>query len=171
MSEIWDVLTREREHTGRTAVRGIALGEGDYHLVVVVWIVDPDGRIVLTKRHPGKPNWPEYWECTGGAVLAGEDSLAGALREAKEEIGVVLDPEKGRMLRSFTGQDSIYDYWVFVQDVDPERVELQAEEVTDIMFVKFPELVSMFDSGLVVPTLRNFLDLVDTDKALSELLR
>ncbi len=171
MSETWDILTRGREPTGRTAVRGSALPEGDFHLVVVVWIVRPDGKIVITKRHPGKPVWPGYWECTGGAVLAGEDSLSGALREAEEEIGVVLDPEKGRMLGSFAGADSIYDYWVFVKDVDPARVELQAEEVTDIMFVTLPELVSMFDSGLVIPTLRNFLDIAESDEALSRLLR
>lgn len=34
------------------------------------------------------------WECVGGSVIKGEDSLQGALREAKEEVGVDLLPKK-----------------------------------------------------------------------------
>lgn len=35
------------------------------------------------------------WECVGGSVLAGEDSLTGAVREVKEEVGLELAPEQG----------------------------------------------------------------------------
>lgn len=30
------------------------------------------------------------WECVGGLIVKGEDSLQGALRETKEEVGVDL---------------------------------------------------------------------------------
>lgn len=38
------------------------------------------------------------WECVGGSVVKGEDSLQGAIREAKEEVGVDLMPENGQVL-------------------------------------------------------------------------
>jgi 8-oxo-dGTP diphosphatase len=170
MIELWDVYTKVREKAGRTHVRGLPLAEGDFHIVVVVWIVAPDGRILLTKRHPDKPVWPDYWECTGGAVLSGEDSAQGALREAEEEIGIALDPGKGRMLRSYASQDSIYDYWVFIQDVDIAKTKLQAEEVIDIKYVSKTELRAMFDSKEIVPTLDVFLELIESDELLSKIL-
>jgi 8-oxo-dGTP diphosphatase len=171
MTELWDVYAKGREKAGRTHERGLPLAEGDFHLVVVVWIVTPDGRILVTKRHPDKPVWPEYWECTGGSVLAGEDSAQGALREAEEEIGIALDPGKGRMLHSYASQDSIYDYWVFIQDVDLAKTKLQAEEVIDIKYVSKKELRAMFDSKLIVPTLDRFLELIESDELLSKILR
>jgi 8-oxo-dGTP diphosphatase len=170
MTELWDVYTKGREKAGRTHARGLPLAAGDFHIVVVVWIVTPDGRILLTKRHPDKPVWPEYWECTGGSVLAGEDSAQGALREAEEEIGIVLDPGKGRMLRSYASQDSIYDYWVFIQDLDLAKTKLQAEEVVDIKFVSREELQAMFDAKLIIPTLGGFLELIESDELLSKIL-
>ena len=30
------------------------------------------------------------WKCVGGSVVKGEDSLLGAIREAKEEVGIDL---------------------------------------------------------------------------------
>ncbi len=36
------------------------------------------------------------WECVGGSVVKGEDSMQGAIREAKEEVGVELNPEKDK---------------------------------------------------------------------------
>ena len=36
------------------------------------------------------------WECVGGSVVKGEDSLQGAVRETKEEVGIDLNPESGQ---------------------------------------------------------------------------
>lgn len=166
MSELWDVYTKDRVKTGRTHERGLPLARGDYHLVVVIWIVDRRGRFILTKRHPLKEVWPEMWECTGGSVIAGEDSAAGALREVQEEIGIGLDLNDGRVIYSCLGEDTIYDYWLFIEDVDVARTRLQEGEVTDIMCATKDELRSMFDSGLMIPTLSRILELMETDAAL-----
>ena len=88
--EIWDIYDGSRRKTGRTAVRGERLGEGEFHLVVHVWIVNGKGEYLITKRSPNKP-FPGMWECTGGSALAGEDSLGAALRETKEETGITLN--------------------------------------------------------------------------------
>lgn len=38
------------------------------------------------------------WECVGGLVVKGEDSLQGAIREEKEQVGVDLEPGSGQIL-------------------------------------------------------------------------
>ena len=79
MKEVWDLYDAKGNKTGYTLVRGRPIPEGCYHLVVSVWIINNRGEYLLSQRHPDKP-YPLRWECTGGAVLSGEDSLGGALR-------------------------------------------------------------------------------------------
>ena len=168
--ELWDIYDNNRNHTGRTHVRGDPLTKGDYHIVVLVWIVNHFGHILLTKRHPDK-HWPNMWECTGGCVIAGEDSLSGAIREAKEEIGLLLDPSLGRLIKNYIGMDTIYDAWLFIEDVDLNHVRFQPGEITDAMFVNKALLQSMFDKNQIVPTLEFILELIETDRELNGLVK
>lgn len=51
--------------------------------------------------------------------MTGESSLAGAVREVKEELGVELNPDSARLLyqtRRDRTQD-FYDVWLFQRDV------------------------------------------------------
>ena len=99
--EKWDLYTRNRELTGREQIRGEAIPEGFYHLVVHVWLKNKQGQYLISKRSADRPTYPLFWECTGGSVLLGETSLHGAAREVKEEVGVDLEPgflRKGKMV-------------------------------------------------------------------------
>lgn len=43
--ELWDVYDKKRKLTGKVIRRGIdPLQEGEYHLVVHIWIKQSDGR-------------------------------------------------------------------------------------------------------------------------------
>ena len=84
MKELWDLYGADRAPLGRAHVRGEALPEGCFHLVVHVWIRNSRGQYLISQRAAGRSAFPLMWETTGGSVLAGEDSLAGALREARE---------------------------------------------------------------------------------------
>lgn len=85
--EKWDLYTRNRELTGREQIRGEAIPEGFYHLVVHVWLKNKQGQYLISKRSADRPTYPLFWECTGGSVLLGETSLHGAAREwLKEEV-------------------------------------------------------------------------------------
>lgn len=151
--ELWDIYNRERQAVGRTHRRGQPLGLDDYHLVVFVWLVTTDGRLVITRRHPDKP-WPLLWECTGGSVLAGEDSLTGAIREVFEETGFCLQPDGGKLLFNYVADDTIFDVWLFRHDVDLASAILQEGEVVDIGLATLDTIAGLLDSGQMVPTLR-----------------
>jgi 8-oxo-dGTP diphosphatase len=55
--------------------------------VVAVALVDPDGRVLLAQRPPGK-SMAGLWEFPGGKIHAGESPEAALIRELKEEIDI-----------------------------------------------------------------------------------
>ena len=57
---------------------------GSAHLKSYILTANIKGELLLTKRHREKP-FGGLWECTGGSVVAGENSLSGAKRELQEE--------------------------------------------------------------------------------------
>ena len=89
MAEYWDIYDADRIKTNRKHLRGEPIADGDYHLVVNIWIYNSQGKVLLTQRHPDIP-FPLKWACTGGSARAGEDTLTAAIRETREEIGQIL---------------------------------------------------------------------------------
>lgn len=56
-------------------------------LVAAVALIDPEGRILLASRPPGKP-LAGLWEFPGGKVQTGESPEAALVRELREELGI-----------------------------------------------------------------------------------
>ena len=144
--ELWDVYDAEGRPTGGTRRRGEALEEGEYHLCVHVWIRDEQGRYLLTKRAPGK-YMAGRWEAPGGSALTGEDSLAAALREVKEETGLALDPGKGKVLFRFSGDHFHCDVWRFTQAVELAAVRLLPGETVDARLASADEIRALEREG------------------------
>lgn len=155
--ELWDIYDKDFNKTGRTHERGKSLSDGDYHLVVHVWIMNSKDDILISKRHPNK-HFPNLWECTGGSVLAGESSLQGALRETKEELGIDLLENNGKLIKTERRDiyNDFYDVWLFKQDVNIEDINMQQEEVTDVKWVNRLELKRLFEDDKLVPTIGYF---------------
>ena len=95
--ELWDLYNENREIIGEH-IRGKKLPASTFHLVVHVWIKNPKGKYLISQRSKNRPTHPLKWECVGGAVLKGENSLQCALREVKEEVGIDLTNCKRKML-------------------------------------------------------------------------
>ena len=149
-NELWDVYDEHRNRTGRHHRRGDPLSEGEYHLVVYVWMLNSRGEFLLTRRSPNK-GFPNLWESTGGSALAGDDSLTAAMREVREETGLTLDPKKGRVLFTLQGDNYFSDVWLFRQDFDLADVVLQEGETVDKMYADREAILAMARSGEFVP--------------------
>lgn len=100
MSELWDIYDENRKPTGKTIFRNDFFDRNnvdypdEYHIAVHIWIKNSEEKWLISKRTPNK-NYPLLWECTGGSVVAGEDSLSGALREVREGLELSLMFRKG----------------------------------------------------------------------------
>jgi len=150
LAELWDVLDANGNATGQLHERGQPMREGDYHLTVSVWIANDKGEYLISQRSPNKPS-PNLWECTGGNAVAGDDSLTTALKEVHEELGIVLDPSNGLMLkhqvRKCSCNHCLADIWLFWQNVDLQTVTLAPEETCGAMWAGRDDINRMIDEG------------------------
>jgi len=96
----------------------------------------------------------------GGSVTAGEDSLTGALREAKEEVGVDLDPAQGKLVNTTVREhfQDIKDDWVFLYDGPVDLRNATTDEVADMRWMTVEDIRTLYDAGELVHTLGYFFD-------------
>lgn len=165
MKELWDLYGADRAPLGRTHARGKALPEGCFHLVVHVWMRNSRGQYLISQRAASRPTFPLMWETTGGSVLAGEDSLSGALREAREELGVRLDPKQGRLAFSQVRDwvkgvrfGDILDVWEFAYDGEADLSAADGE-VAQARWMERGEIARLLAEGRLVETLAYFEEL------------
>ncbi|WP_018503267.1 NUDIX domain-containing protein [Parafrankia discariae] len=78
--------SRGCEHWGALGAAGVLLRAGAAAGDGAAGGADADARYLLVLRHP-RSHHGGTWALPGGALQAGESALAGALREAEEELG------------------------------------------------------------------------------------
>ena len=167
-AEIWDLYDENRELLGKNHVRGEQLPIDGYHLVVHVWIRNSKGEYLISQRSANRPTFPLVWECVDGSVVKGEDSLQGALREVKEEVGVDLLPEKGQVILSDIKKiefgkvvNKIVDVWLFEYDGKVDLSNATTDEVAQVAWMNREQIKELFDANMFVDTLEYFFTEVD----------
>lgn len=162
--EMWDLYNEKRELTEKKHLRGEPVPEGCYHLVVHVWIRNSKGEYLISQRSESRPSFPLMWECPGGSALAGENSLSAALREVKEEVGISLSPDEGKLIYSIVGRiidsvrfSDILDVWLFEYDGEASLLNAATDEVKQTKWLKRHEIESLLLQKKMVHTLGYFL--------------
>jgi 8-oxo-dGTP pyrophosphatase MutT (NUDIX family) len=158
--ELWDLYDENRNLVGLDHVRGERIPQGCYHLVVHVWIRNSAGQYLMSQRSADRPSYPLMWECVGGSVTKGEDSLTGALRETVEEVGVTLLPENGKVIHSevreiFRGKRfaDIMDVWLFRYDGPITLEKATTPEVAQAEWMTKEQIKALHNEGKLVHTL------------------
>lgn len=157
--ELWNVYDQYRQITDRTHERGLDMKDGDYHIVVHVWIMNDKGEFLIQKRQPWKKGWANMWDCSAaGSAIVGDSSEQAAVREAKEELGIDLDIGSGERLFTIKFSCGFDDIWLVRQNIAIEELSLQEEEVADAKWASEEEIKEMFEKGEFIPFA--YLDLV-----------
>jgi len=136
MAELWELVDINMQKTGNTYVRGSGepFPAGNYHVGAEIWVKTPDGKLLLTLRHPEK-ECGNMWECTAGSYVAGEKGAEGAARELREETGIEVSPHSLRLLGRRVRRNMIVETYLCLLDRDGVQLRLQPEEVADAKWV------------------------------------
>jgi len=145
--ELCDIVDEFGTRTGRTVKRGTKLTPGEFILVVHVWIRDETGRYLIQQRAFDLRDDPGVWATTAGHVQAGEDSLAGAIREAQEELGLQLAAAQFRRLDQLKMKNRIEDLWLFEVSRNSLGAPTVGPEVADWKWVSKAELEHLASQG------------------------
>ncbi len=171
MAEYFDVIDASGVPLGYTKRRGSELAPGEYHLVTAVWVVNSEGKLLITRRSHSKDAFPDMWENTSGYVQNGETSHSAAARELSEETGIDAPVERFQYLGSLRSKHTIADTYVLEWDAlhTKEDLILQAEEVQNADIVYADTIEKMIDDGLFAyPVVLRLRDIV---KPLNQIIK
>lgn len=130
------------------------LKDDEYHLTVLGVVVRPDGRFLITQRVMTKSWAPGWWEVSGGAAMAGEESLDAVIREVKEETGLDVTGAEGGYMFTYhrenpgEGDNYFVDIYRFVLDFDESDLKLQEEETLGYRLATAEEIRALAEQGI-----------------------
>ena len=141
-----DIYDKDRRLTGRVHKRGTPWRNGEYGLVVCVWVYDGEGNLLLTRRAPGK-SYAGTWENSGGAVKAGENSRSAIARELFEETGIRADPGEFELLGSDRDRHTHYDFYCLKRTTPLEEIVLLPGETDAVQWASMEKVRRMVKNG------------------------
>jgi isopentenyldiphosphate isomerase len=130
-------------------MRSVVHSQGLLHRGVHIFLVTPDGRLLVQKRSQHRDNYPLALDCSVSEhVKANEDYRQAAMRGLQEELGIrnaELHP-----LVKFKMSYGVNDEEIsllYESIVDPALVQFNPEEVDDVSYYSLDELASMIRNG------------------------
>jgi len=140
-----DLCDSERKPLNRVHARGEAFAEGEYYVCAEIWVKNPEGKFLITKRHPDKKAG-NLWEFSGGGTLAGESTLQSAVRELKEETGIDAGEQELKLFATYQKKNYFLDLFLVTKDVDITDIVLQPGETVDAKWATADEIQQMIEN-------------------------
>lgn len=154
MDEYIDIVNKEGVPTGKSELKSVIHQNGFYHNTAHVWLYTEQGDILLSQRSAKKTICPLIWDVSvAGHIDAGETIVSAAIRETKEEIGLVItekDLKKIGVFECFQSYDNgikdneFHNTFICELKIPLSELILQEEEVEAL------KLVSFADFGLLL---------------------
>ena len=149
--ELVDIYDENKNKTGITKIRHKDIIEpGEYIIGVQAIIINSNGKILISQRADNKKILPSKWECNGGAVSSGENLLDALERELMEELGIQIDKDKARFLKTAKNENVFKEIFVFKMDISIDDISFKDKEAKDAKWVSIDEFTKMFESGEIV---------------------
>jgi isopentenyl-diphosphate Delta-isomerase len=153
-TEYLDILDEKGRKTGESVPYDEAHLKGLIHMAVHVWMMNPQGELLLQRRSPNKGTYPNHWDISAaGHVSAGQTSLEAARRETEEELGLDLPDSAFKYLFSVEQHivlkngtyinNEFNDIYLVQTDKNINEMQLQEEEVAEIKWISVNDLKSL----------------------------
>lgn len=141
--EYRDLYDENRKLTGEKVAKGQKFADGRYIVVVMVFIENSKGQLLLQKRSVVKGG---KWATTGGHPTTGQSSIDGICQEIKEEIGLDVDKKQLKLIRTVKTPKTFVDLYYMKSDVDVKDLTLQKEEVQDVGWFSKAEIKKLIEN-------------------------
>jgi len=170
LAEYLDILDEEGNKTGKTKLRSEVHRDGDWHRSVHIWIINTKNELLIQKRSPNKKTHPNFLDLSvAGHVSAGDGVIDSAIREIKEELGISIDPSELEQVCIYQqkynengfNNNQFNNVFLLKKDIVTKNAVLQKEEVAEIKFIPYQELVTLSKSGTMVPHPQEYQIILD----------
>ncbi len=157
MSDLIDVLSDSGLRTGEILPRAEIHRLGKRHRAVHLYLFNSQNELLLQKRAPTVDHYPGYFSISvTGHVAAGEFSAETVRQEVEEELGLDASQLKIDFLFSFYQEATLHetyidrqfnDVYVTHADIQPEQIQFDHSEVSEVKFVPFESFLEMVGNG------------------------
>lgn len=145
--EYIDILNDKGELTGEKATRSDVHKYGYCHRAIHVLLINSKNEILLQKRAANKEKHPNLWDIScAGHLSSGDTSIAGAMREFEEELGIKANEEDMKLIytirKSYSPkqgfiENELQDVYLYRKDININDIKIQKEEVSEVKYVPF----------------------------------
>ncbi len=174
MDEYIDIVDQNGIPTGVSVAKSEIHSKGHLHNTAHIWCYSSDGHILLQQRAASKTIYPLLWDVSvAGHIDAGEPIKQAALREAKEEIGILISEEQlikigvFECFKSYPNgivDNELHNTFLAEIEVNIKDLTPQKEEVEALKFVSLSEFKSLLDNSEInnhfVPSNRKYYEFV-----------
>ena len=135
---------------GQILEKGEVLRQNKWHRVVVLWIVNPRGEVLLSKRALSKRLRPGMWDVSAsGHVGVGEGERDCIIREAREELGLdIVAAELLEVGRATAVPPYLVAGFVLRADLPTDDFTFRDGEVAAVKYVPWQDLLALGTKGM-----------------------
>lgn len=138
--EYRDLYNFDRTLVGKKILKGEAIPENNYIMMVVIFIENDNHQFLIQKRSSDKGG---KWATTGGHPKSGESSLEGIKKEVKEELGI--DIKEPILFKQESGKDTLCDLYYIKQNIDINKIKIQKEELDEVKWATKEQITSLMN--------------------------
>jgi len=156
MDEYIDIATKDGKLTGKKALKSIVHKKGLYHHTAHLWLFTKNKEILLAQRSAKKTICPLLWDVSvAGHIDSGETAKQGIIREAKEEIGLLLSEEDLNLIGVFKCfqdykngiiDNEFHNTFLAELKLPLEALTKQEDEVEALKLVSFVEFKKLLNA-------------------------
>lgn len=153
-----DILNSDWKRTGESEPFSIVHRDGLLHKTVHVWIVTPEGELLIQKRGP-RWAYPHYWEASVGCHLtSGVESIDGACSRTLYELGIHIIPEECELLFSILHPEDdssrsgtshicheVHDVYLVRKKVSIDELAIDDEDIVEVRLITLDEFAKWIE--------------------------
>jgi isopentenyldiphosphate isomerase len=145
-----DILDEQGNKTGQTMLKSQAHAKSLWHGGAHIWIYNSKGDVLMQLRSPKKIVTPNIWDVSvAGHIQAGKTPKETVVEEAKEELGLTVDPDRLQFIGNTTvdmdhgdWQHRVY-LWIYAlkwDELDLSKLVLEEAETADAKWIPLEQM-------------------------------